>query len=71
VGIHGVLNREYPINSRELRRLRSHSRGISRVYDYGDLGAGNTTRASHALRGGGIQLAAVVLGNDQNFASHL
>jgi hypothetical protein len=71
VGIHGILDREYVINTRKLRRLRSHSRGICRAYDYGDLGAADTASASHALRRGGIQLAAVVLGNDQNFASHL
>ena len=38
-----------------------------REHDDSDLGARNSAGASHALGGGGIELAAVMLGNDQNF----
>ena len=55
-------------NAIELRSLRSDCRSVGGEHRNGDLCASNSLSAGYALRSCGVEMSAVVLGNDQNLA---
>jgi hypothetical protein len=68
MGVRRVLNSQNSRNAGELGRLGGNGRCIRGADHDGNVSTRDTTRAGHALGGAGIELRAIVLGNDQNFA---
>jgi hypothetical protein len=68
VGVRRILNRQYARNAGELGCLGGNGRRVGGTHHNSNVSTGDTARAGHALGGAGIELRAIVLGNDQNFA---
>ncbi len=59
-----VLDSQYLRDAGKLCCLRGNGGGIRRAHYNGDLSAGDTPSAVDALGGAGVELRAIVLGDD-------
>ena len=64
VGIRRILDRQYASNAGQLRCLRGNRCGVRRADHNGNFSAGDAASTGHALGGAGIELRAIVLGDN-------
>ena len=65
-----VLDGEYLSDTGELRRLSRNRIGFRGEHRNGDLGTLNPAGTGYRLRRAGIELRAIMLGDDQNLCGH-
>ena len=66
----GILDRQYTGDALQRRGLRGHCAGIRRTYRDGDLSVGDGCGTGDALGRAGIEVRAIMLGDNQNTVAH-
>src|SRR5439155_26124079 len=70
MGVGRILDAKHAGDARQLDRLRGDRRRIHRAHQDGDLCAGDARGAGDGLGGAGVELRALVLGDDEDTAAH-
>jgi len=65
-----VLDGEHAVHARKLCRLGRDGRGVHRAHTQRDVGVIDGAGAGYALRSTGVELRAIVFGDDENLRAH-